>query len=308
MNTANGDADFSIKIGNRNDHFIVAGDFDGDNLLFHKLHRRLSLTVNGASDFEVRRLFFNTKTDERRQFSAVRAHFEIWTRPKQLTVFVEGGGGTVELFQNDLSVSKQRLNNLSFGAATTFKTDEVVPLRSLQLEPTMRFGLGLAANEPSFSIFSLRGIFQHHRDIPARVGFVIAGRFDLASKDTPIFEQPSFGGVESVRGFREDDAIGRRLWSLQNEIRAPLFGLAPDAEGWRKFLRNHVKLAAFVDVGAVYKTTGSRAGLRTGPGVGVRINFQGVNMKFDSAYGIGDAATGRGRGRFHFSIDTPLPF
>ncbi len=308
MNTANGDADFLIKIGNRNDHFIVAGDFDGDNLLFHKIHRRLALTVNGASDFEVRRLFFNTKTDERRQFSSLRAELELWTRPKQLTVFVEGGGGTVELFQNDLSISKQRLNSLSFGANAAFKTDEVVPLRSLQLEPTIRLGLGLAANEPSFRIFSLRGVYQNYRDVPARVGIVIAGRFDLASKDTPIFEQPSFGGVESVRGFREDDAIGRRLWSLQNEIRGPLPGLAPDAQGWRKFVRNQVKLAGFLDIGAVYETTGSEPGFRAGPGVGIRLNFQGVNMKFDLAYGLGDAATGRGRGRFHFSIDTPLRF
>jgi hypothetical protein len=308
LNTENGNGDLTVRVGNRDEHFIVTGDFSGDNLLFRKLHRRLSVDLFGSSDFEVRRLFFNTKTDERRQSSLIRGELELFTRPQQLTVFLEASGGTVELIQNDVSVSKQRLNSLSFGGSYVLKTDEVVPLRSLQLEPKARFGLGLAKNEPSFTMFSLRGVFQHHRDIPARVGLQVAGRFDFASKATPIFELPSFGGVDSVRGFREDDAIGRRLWSLQNEIRTPLFGLPPDAEGFKKFLRNQTKVAAFIDVGGMSDTVGTRSGLRAGPGMGLRVNFMGVNMKIDFAYGLGDAAIGRGRGRFHFSLDTPLRF
>ena len=308
LNTENGNGDLTVRVGNRDEHFIVTGDFSGDNLLFRKFHRRVSVDLFGSSDFEVRRLFFNTQTDERRQSSLIRGELELFTRPQQLTVFLEASGGTVELIQNDVSVSKQRLNSLSFGGTYVLKTDEVVPLRSLQLEPKARFGLALAKNEPGFTMFSLRGVFQHHRDIPARFGIQIAGRFDVASKGTPIFELPSFGGVDSVRGFREDDAIGRRLWSLQNEIRTPVFGLPPDAEGFKKFLRNQTKVAAFIDLGAVSDTVGTRSGLRAGPGMGLRVNFMGVNMKLDFAYGLGDAAIGKGRGRFHFSLDTPLRF
>jgi len=308
LNTENGNGDLTVRVGNRDEHFIVTGDFSGDNLLFRKLHRRLSVDLFGSSDFEVRRLFFNTKTDERRQSSLIRGEWELFTRPQQLTVFLEASGGTVELIQNDVSVSKQRLNSLSFGGSYVLKTDEVVPLRSLQFEPKVRFGLALAKNEPGFTMFSLRGVFQHHRDIPARFGIQISGRVDVASKGTPIFELPSFGGVDSVRGFREDDAIGRRLWSLQNEIRTPILGLPPDAEGFKKFLRNQTKVAAFIDVGAMSDTVGTRSGLRAGPGLGLRVNFMGVNMKIDYAYGLGDAAIGKGRGRFHFSLDTPLRF
>ena len=308
LNTENGNGDLTVRVGNRDEHFIVTGDFSGDNLLFRKLHRRLSVDLFGSSDFEVRRLFFNTKTDERRQSSLIRGELELFTRPQQLSVFLEASGGTVELIQNDVSVSKQRLNSLSFGGAYVLKTDEVVPLRSLQFEPKVRFGLGLAKNEPGFTMFSLRGVFQHQRDIPARFGVQIAGRLDVASKGTPIFELPSFGGVDSVRGFREDDAIGRRLWSLQNEIRFPIFGLPPDAEGFKKFLRNQTKVAAFIDLGSVSDTVGTRPGLRAGPGMGLRVNFMGVNMKVDYAYGLGDAAIGKGRGRFHFSLDTPFRF
>jgi hypothetical protein len=308
LNTENGNGDLTVRVGNRDEHFIVTGDFSGDNLLFRKFHRRVSVDLFGSSDFEVRRLFFNTQTDERRQSSLIRGELELFTRPQQLTVFLEASGGTVELIQNDVSVSKQRLNSLSFGGTYVLKTDEVVPLRSLQLEPKARFGLALAKNEPGFTMFSLRGVFQHHRDIPARFGIQIAGRLDVASKGTPIFELPSFGGVDSVRGFREDDAIGRRLWSLQNEIRTPVFGLPPDAEGFKKFLRNQTKVAAFIDLGAVSDTVGTRSGLRAGPGMGLRVNFMGVNMKLDFAYGLGDAAIGKGRGRFHFSLDTPLRF
>jgi hypothetical protein len=308
LKTKDGTSDLTVKVGNRDEHFITTGDFVADNLFFRKIHRRLSVTLSGAADFEVRRVFAGVNTDERREFSSIRGELDVLTRPKQLSIFFAAKGGTVELLHNEVSISKQRLNLISFGGSTAFKTDEVAPLRSVQLDATMQFGLGLAANEPKFKNFSLRGIFQYHRDIPARYGVQIAGRVDLASRNTPIFEQPSFGGVDSVRGFRQDDAIGRLLWSLQNEVRGPVFGLAPDVQGWKAFIRNQVKLAAFLDLGAVYETTGSKPGLRAGPGLGMRVNFQGVNMKFDFAYGLGDGARGNGRGRFHFSVETPLRF
>jgi Haemolysin secretion/activation protein ShlB/FhaC/HecB len=308
LQTGQGQADLTVRLGSRDEHFIVSGNFAGDNLLFQSLRRRLSIDLNGSSDFEAQRIFFNTKTDERRQFSSVRADFELLSRPNVFSIFLEASGGTVELIQNNQSIGKQRLNNLGFGGSLILKTDEVRPLRSLQLEPAVRFGLGLARNEPAYRVFSLHGVFQQHRDIPARTGFQVAGHFNWASSGTPLFEQPSFGGVESVRGFREDDAVGLRVWSLQNEIRAPVFGLAPDAQGLKKFLRSQLKLAAFLDVGAAHRTTGSVAGLRAGPGAGLRLNFQGVSMKFDLAYGLGNASAGRGRGRFHFSVEAPLPF
>ncbi len=38
----------------------------------------------------------------------------------------------------------------------------------------------------------------------------LSGRFENAVGDAPIFELPSLGGADTVRGFRADDAIGRQ--------------------------------------------------------------------------------------------------
>jgi outer membrane protein assembly factor BamA len=68
-----------------------------------------------------------------------------------------------------------------------------------------------------------------------------------------------------------------------------------------------VQLAAFFDVGGMYQTTGSAAGTRVGSGVGVRFAYGAQVLKFDWAYGIGNGAQERGRGRFYFSISREIP-
>ncbi len=121
----------------------------------------------------------------------------------------------------------------------------------------------------------------------------VAGRFENALGNTPIFELPSLGGADTVRGFRADDAIGRRLWSAQNEL-------------WRPTpLVHSLKLAAFFDLGGAYQTTGSYAGLRTGLGLGPRLDLHVAVLKLDWAYGFGQAATGGSRGKFYFNVTIP---
>ena len=122
----------------------------------------------------------------------------------------------------------------------------------------------------------------------------LTGRLENAVGDVPIFELPSLGGADTVRGFRADDAIGRRLWSTQNEL------------WWRAFPRlPPLKIATFFDVGGAYQTTGSYPGLRAGPGTGLRLDLRVVVLKFDWAYGFGHAATGGSRGKFYFNVVFP---
>jgi Omp85 superfamily domain len=121
-----------------------------------------------------------------------------------------------------------------------------------------------------------------------------SGRLEDAVGSPPIFELPSLGGADTVRGFRADDAIGRRLWSSQSEL------------WWHAFPRwPFLKLAAFSDVGGAYQTTGSYPGMREGLGTGVRIDLRVAVLKFDWAYGFGNAATGGSRGKFYFNVVLP---
>src|ERR1044071_9380232 len=116
---------------------------------------------------------------------------------------------------------------------------------------------------------------------------------------------PSCGGAEVVRGFRRDDALGRKLWSLQNELWVPL---PFDGEGLKALLRRSVKLAPLFDVGGLYDAVGTRSGVRSGAGLGLRFIYSPIVFKLDYAYGFGAAATGGSRGKFHFGVVSNLPF
>ncbi|MGA2881464.1 MAG: BamA/TamA family outer membrane protein [Bryobacteraceae bacterium] len=121
----------------------------------------------------------------------------------------------------------------------------------------------------------------------------LSGRFENAVGNPPIFELPSLGGADTVRGFRADDAIGRRLWSAQSEL-------------WHDLPRWPIlKIATFLDLGGAYQTTGSYAGLRAGPGTGLRLDLRVAVLKFDWAYGFGQATTGGSRGKFYFNVVLP---
>jgi len=120
-----------------------------------------------------------------------------------------------------------------------------------------------------------------------------SARFENALGYPPIFELPSFGGADTVRGFRADDALGRRLWAAQSEI-------------WRSFPRvAPLKLATFLDAGGAYQTVGSEPGARTGLGTGLRLDLRVAVLKLDWAYGFGPAATGGSRGKFYFNAEFP---
>lgn len=124
-----------------------------------------------------------------------------------------------------------------------------------------------------------------------------SGRFENMLGNAPIFELPSFGGADTVRGFRADDAIGRRLWAAQNELWHPVPRLSSRFSA--------LKLAVFLDVGGAYQTIGSEPGMRAGLGTGLRLDLRVAVLKLDWAYGFGPAATGGSRGKFYFNAEFP---
>jgi hemolysin activation/secretion protein len=224
---------------------------------------------------------------------------------------LEGKHQTVALIRNERTVSKQNLTTLDLGLRFFF--DNRMGLRrpsTIEIKPQVRFGLGLSSDESAFTVFNLNGTY--HTELNRLFDFDLKGRTLFASKRTPIFEQPSFGSEDTVRGFRRDDAIGRILWSVQPEIwlrmrgilSSPFDVVTGETNKLKKFVRDSVSFALFYDVGGVYRTTNSISGARSGAGAGLRFNYQRIAVfKLDWGYGIGDGLNGKGRGRFYFTVD-----
>lgn len=310
--------DLSLKAGGQQGAGALgAGNFFADYIFFNQLHRRLSVQFSVASDVQAKRALADSPaedllTDERRSTGQLRVEFEPFRDlgGRLLRFHLEARHVTVELNPETqsaaLTVSKQNLNTLEWGALYLSETSEVELPRRLRLEPLMKFGLGAAAKEPQFRKFSLRGNF--HQMLPRRWELDVSGVVAQASENTPLVELPSFGGEDVVRGFRRDDALGRRLWSLQNELWLPLPLNKETQNSVKRLLREKVKLAPFVDVGGVYETHTSTPGTRAGVGAGLRIIYNPIVFKVDYAYGFGTAGTGGSRGKFYFTITTNLPF
>jgi hypothetical protein len=276
--------------------------------LFRKLHRRLSLQFSGGADSNPNRVMAGQEQDERRDGGSGRLEFEPFRdrRGSLLRFYAEGRRTTVALRENDALKTKQNLTTLDLGSLYLFQSREAEFPRRVRLEPVVRFGMPLGSTSPSYRRLTITG--NIHQSLPRRLAADISGTLKIASAGTPMFELPSFGGVDQVRGFRRDDALGRRLWSLQSEVWIPLPHTATDQDaGLKTFLRDNVRLAPFVDVGGLYAATGSTPGLRSGYGLGLRVIYNVVILKVDYAYGVGPAATSGSRGKFYFSIGSNLP-
>jgi hypothetical protein len=297
----------SVKAGGQGSA-LGGVNYFADYVMFGALHRRLTLQFTGSSDFTASRIFNGLKTDERRTGGLARGELE-WFRDKGgnlLRTYIEGRRATVELTAGDSTVGKVNLTTLELGSLYLFDRSAVRYPSTVRLEPRARFGLGLAATEPKYARLQLTG--NYHQKLPRLFELDFSGRLEMASRATPLFELPSLGGAECLRGFRVDDALGRRLWSLQNELWVPVPGTGESNGGVNQFLRRSVRLAGFIDVGGVYQTTGTTSGARAGPGAGLRLIYNPVVLKLDWAYGLGDGARGTGRGRFYFTVSTNLPF
>ncbi|MGE0128560.1 MAG: hypothetical protein AB7U82_10815 [Blastocatellales bacterium] len=297
----------SIKFGSQGEH-LESFNYSADYVLFGALRRKLSIQLTGSSDFQANRLFAGTETDERRRGGLARAELELFRdlNGAMLRVSLEGSRNTVTLSRGESEVKKQNLTTLDIGALFFFERSESYLPKRLRVEPRLRLGLGAARGEERFTRFQISS--NYHQQLSSSLEADITGNLSLASRATPVFELPSFGGEEMVRGFRRDDALGRKVWSLQSELWLPIPGVSRSSEGIASFLRRQVRLAGFADVGGAYQTVDSRSGARFGPGLGARLVFNPIVLKLDWAYGIGDAALGRGRGKFYFSVTTNLPF
>jgi hypothetical protein len=287
---------------------IGSANFFSDYLFFNTLHRRVSVQLTISSDLDPNRNLGGPRVDERQKLGLGRVEFEPFRNwsGSLLRFYAEGRHETVSFDSASLTVAKTNLTTLDLGALYLFESTEVENPRRIRVQPLLRMGLGLAVDEPRYNKVVVTANF--HQVLPSRFEYDVSGRVERASRATPRFELPSFGGADVVRGFRRDDGLGRSLWSLQNELWIPLPIADETSQGLKAMIREKVKLAPFFDVGGLYETITTTPGVRTGAGIGVRFIYSPIVFKIDYGYGFGTAANGGSHGKFYFSLGSNLPF
>lgn len=236
----------------------------------------LSANVDAGVSLERNRVLDGVKVNEQSTTEQATLNWEPWRG-------LDGNTVMFQLVPSHALIFNQTLNTVEPGVEfvhNDFASE--YPSRTL-IEPRVLIGLHFA--DCVLTVNTHRS-FDHWE-------YDVSGRVEDAVGNPPIFELPSLGGADTVRGFRADDAIGRRLWSVQSELWHAIPHLQP------------LKIATFVDVGGAYQTIGSYPGLRSGPGAGLRLDLRVAVLKFDWAYGFGNAATGGSRGKFYFNVVLP---
>ena len=270
---------------------VWSGDYASDFLGFGALHQRLGASINSSSTVERQRFLAGEKVDQTGTSGSARME---WQPFRDLDGF---------LLLFDLTAShsvvsagairNQALNTLEWAAQLAHRD-------KFQVQPRVLLG-------PNFGRATLTAHTHRRFD---HWEYDLNGRFEDATRSTPLFEQPSFGGEDTVRGFRADDAVGRRLWSEQSEWWFPVPGLGnwnPRSPQLASIVQQ-LRLAPFFDAGGAYQTVASKPGLREGAGIGLRLDLRLAVLKLDWAYGFGDAATGGSRGKFYFNIGLTVPY
>lgn len=316
MRAGPGDAGFTAgedgdPIGSLNYSTVIPFFGTGERGMFR---RPLTLTFEAANLYEQKRLFGGVEMDERRRAGSLRAVLPLRapSEPRQFDISAEFRRQIVTLADGERVISKQNLTALDFGARYFIDHRTRPHPNTFELLSSLKLGLGVGDGEQTFAHFSTTASLQ--RELTYTLVTDLRARLGLASSDTPVFERPSFGAPDTVRGFSRDDAIGLRMWSVQPELwlrgrafvassRDPVTG---KESGLRSLLRDSFYLAVFYDAGGVYRTLNSPPGTRTGPGGGIRFTYnRQATIKLDWAYGAGERADGRRRLRFYLTFELP---
>jgi hypothetical protein len=310
-------ASFSGTLGGDAAHPIGSATFNLDFIGFPGIGRRLSLQSSGSSDVTSNRLLGGVATDERRSGGTITAAMDVFHNIHHLFLGVTADSGS-QAVTLSLPASKSDSATLIYvqpGADLRYATvASRVPAR-FELQPSVKLAHSNSPDGGAYQIATVEGGLHLRIWDDQLISADISGAANVASSKTPIYELPSLGGSDSLRGFRADLALGRRLWSVQPELWAPIPGSAHGEGGVWEFLRKQFRLAAFFDAGAVSDTGlsstpaaaaigagASQAGFRRGPGAGIRLLQGAVAVRIDWAYGLGPGLANTGRSQFYIGV------
>ena len=292
------DDSFSFGVGQQSrpsGDFSYSSDFVG----FAALGRRLQLTARGYSRFDPQRSVDPTRPDERRAGVELRGTLDLW---RDL-------GGTFG--QAEFGVNRTDIELESAGAAirrtrVTLADATLVVVRSQAGTPASPYEeavLSLARGRADGRGFGKAGLeLSAHRFVAPFAQWDLRVRAQAVGAQAPVAEYPRFGGEDTVRGYRNERVVARRIWAIQNEYWMPLpwqFG----SPALARTLRRNLALAALVDIGGVAAPLTPFGGRKAALGLGLRYNYQDtLSMRLDVARPVGSTASDDRRVRIHFSI------
>jgi hypothetical protein len=170
------------------------------------------------------------------------------------------------------------------------------------------FGGGWNRGRDTGSYQWTRWTATHRRTLFDSIRWEERAYLHLSTGDVPLARLPSFGGEDSVRGFRRDAARGRGAWAVQNELWFRLPENLPLPEKIAVPLHRSLSVAAFVDVGGVTRPVEHDAGFATSAGLGLRFVRGPLTVRADWAHTVGGAATLRGGSAAYFSLQVRPQF
>lgn len=275
--------------------------YDSDFVGFATLGRRLQLNGRAYSDFTPDRATDGTRPDERRKGIDLRGVLDLWRDHAGSFGQTEFGlsRSRAELRHDDGPVDARHTTLVDAGLALQ-RSQPGTPT-SLRTEAAFGVARGRADGEGFGTLraeASAQGMF-------GRLEYgVLRGRWARVGERAPLTEYLPFGGPDSVRGYREEAAVGRSAWSVQGEYWRPL-PWQPADEGLARMLRRSLSMALFADVGALAASQTGFDGTRAAVGLGLRWRYgNALTLQLDAARPVGSVPPGNGGLRLQFGVAT----
>ncbi len=270
-------------------------------------YERISFTPELFSDFEPNRILNEANVDERRSGGSLLTTYQRRFRDEyHLSQYLKLQHMRVWLRPEEGHSSLTDISSVSTGPQFTRSALTGLLPADILIEGHFTIGLDHKQN----SIYN-RFRLGNRLHLTFGSGFAWNGELkgEWAGRNVPIFENPSFGGSFSVRGYSQDELLGRIQLTTQQELWVPVPGTMSSVRGLGYYLRHHIRFAAFADAAMISRTVNpGRSGIRTGTGIGLRFRTGGVTLRADWGHRLTDIRDGRFKGHFFLSIRPDFRF
>ncbi|MEX0780727.1 MAG: BamA/TamA family outer membrane protein [Balneolales bacterium] len=273
-------------------HYFIPGRW-GD--------RQATITPSVSTEYHPNRLLDGVETDERRTGGGLAGSLEFllpayWRYDQQLRVHYS----SVRLSPEEGPVSYTSIAILETAPRLARNAIFGILPNDLLFEGRLLSGWDYESSS-LFGRFRLGG--RWHNTLGSGFALSTEVHGEWVTTDAPIFEQASFGGNFSVRGYRPDTQIGRLLGTAQQEVWIPVPGTTDAIEGFASILRSSFRFAAFFDAGVIQNTDSpGMSGFRSGAGLGARLRLGGITLRIDWGHRLHDLREGNFIGDFFVSI------